>query len=52
MTRQEQINRLRMKLLALGQPVIIPGSELPQPLTASQPMPMDIILYRYQGASK
>ena len=49
MNKQEEIDKLRSKLLALGQPILIPGRELPQPDTASEPMPRDIIIYPYGG---
>lgn len=44
MDKQKEIQRLREKLLKLGQPIIIPARELPQPKTASEPVTRDITI--------
>ncbi len=41
----EEITKLRERLLQLGQPVIIPARELPQPEDASDDPPRDITIY-------
>ena len=45
MTKQEEINKLREKLLRLGQPIIIPANEQRQVEVAGDNSPRDITLY-------
>ena len=44
MTKQEEIRRPRERLLELGQPIIIPSNELPQPENTGDPPPRDITI--------
>ena len=45
MTKQEEIQKLRTRLLKLGQPIIIPAHELSQPVNAGDNPSRDIQIY-------
>ncbi len=49
---QKEIRDLREKLLKLGQPIIIPARELPQPKCGSDFQPTDIIINPFFEESK
>ena len=43
--RVEEVRKLRERLLELGQPIIIPAGELPQPESAGDLASRDITIY-------
>ena len=46
-TKQEEIGKLRNRLLELGTPILIPARDWKQPESASDDEPVDITLYPY-----